>query len=239
VRCNDLKQRGMDIKRHSDPARRVQGAGREARAPGPDRCRDRQGPRSLQAKPDQIRKQIEEFAQSYENPGELIRYYFSDRNRLAEVEAIVVEQNVVDWALAGAKVTDKVLGFDELMGQGSSRRCSDLWPSRVPGTLRGVRADGPALRRVAPRAGVTGGAPAQTRRSPRRPTGPAFRSCGCQSAFRMTKAGAPGFPAARPKRRDRMSFNSIVEDLVNPPGPAAGTPGPWHGADGHRAERPR
>jgi ATP-dependent Clp protease protease subunit len=31
----------------------------------------------------------------------------------------------------------------------------------------------------------------------------------------MTKAGAPGFPAARPKRRDRMSFNSIVEDLVN------------------------
>jgi trigger factor len=72
----------------------------------------------LQAKPDQIRKQIEEFAQSYENPAELIRYYFSDRNRLAEVEAIVVEQNVVDWALAGAKVSDKVLGFDELMGQG-------------------------------------------------------------------------------------------------------------------------
>ncbi|MGD9942829.1 MAG: trigger factor [Burkholderiaceae bacterium] len=69
----------------------------------------------LQAKPDQIRKQIEEFAQSYENPGEVVRYYFSDRNRLAEVEALVVEQNVVDWALAKAKVEDKTLAFDELM----------------------------------------------------------------------------------------------------------------------------
>jgi len=71
--------------------------------------------RSLQAKPDQLRKQVEEFAQSYENPGELIRHYFSDRNRLAEVEAIVVEQNVVDWVLANASVSDKALPFDELM----------------------------------------------------------------------------------------------------------------------------
>jgi len=70
----------------------------------------------LQAKPDQIRKQIEEFAQSYENPAEVVRYYFSDRNRLAEVEAIVVEQNVVDWVLANARVVDRALAFDELMG---------------------------------------------------------------------------------------------------------------------------
>jgi len=70
----------------------------------------------LQAKPDQIRRQIEEFAQSYENPGEVIRYYFSDRNRLAEVEALVVEQNVVDWVLANARVTERALSFDELMG---------------------------------------------------------------------------------------------------------------------------
>jgi trigger factor len=73
---------------------------------------------SLQAKPDQLRKQVEEFAQAYENPGELIRYYFSDRNRLAEVEAIVVEQNVVDWVLNTAKVTEKTLAFDELMAPG-------------------------------------------------------------------------------------------------------------------------
>ncbi len=72
----------------------------------------------LHAKPDQIRKQIEEFAQSYENPAEVIRYYFSDRNRLAEVEALVVEQNVVDWALANAQVSDKALSFDDLMSAG-------------------------------------------------------------------------------------------------------------------------
>lgn len=69
----------------------------------------------LKAKPDQLRRQIEEFAQGYENPGEVIRWYFSDRERLAEVEALVVEQNVVDWVLARARVTDRTLGFDELM----------------------------------------------------------------------------------------------------------------------------
>ena len=70
----------------------------------------------LQAKPEQIRAQIEEFAQAYENPAEVVRYYFSDRNRLAEIEALVVEQNVVDWALANASVVDKPIAFDELMG---------------------------------------------------------------------------------------------------------------------------
>ena len=69
----------------------------------------------LQAKPDQIKAQIEEFAQAYENPGEVVRHYFSDRERLGEIEAIVIEQNVVDWALSKAKVSDKTVAFDELM----------------------------------------------------------------------------------------------------------------------------
>lgn len=69
----------------------------------------------LQPKPDQIRKQIEDMSQGYENPGEVIRYYFSDKQRLAEVEAVVTEQNVVDWALSKGKVTDKQIAFDELM----------------------------------------------------------------------------------------------------------------------------
>jgi len=72
---------------------------------------------SLQAKPDQIRKLIEEFAQAYENPPEIVRAYFSDRARLAEVEALVVEQNVVDWLLARAKVTDVAISFDDLMAR--------------------------------------------------------------------------------------------------------------------------
>jgi len=69
----------------------------------------------LKAKPDQLRRQIEELAQGYENPGEVIRWYFSDRERLADVESLVVEQNVVDWVLSRAQVTDRALGFDELM----------------------------------------------------------------------------------------------------------------------------
>jgi trigger factor len=75
---------------------------------------------SLQAKPDQIRKLIEEFAQAYENPSEIVRAYFSDRARLAEVEALVVEQNVVDWLLARAKVTDVAISFDDLMARSQS-----------------------------------------------------------------------------------------------------------------------
>ncbi len=71
----------------------------------------------LQAKPDQIRKQIEEFSSAYENPAELMRYYFSNKEQLAQVEAIVVEQNVVDWVYGQAKVTDKAIAFDELMAQ--------------------------------------------------------------------------------------------------------------------------
>ena len=71
----------------------------------------------LQAKPDQIRKQIEEFASAYENPAELMRYYFSNKEQLAQVEGIVVEQNVVDWVYGQAKVTDKAVAFDELMAQ--------------------------------------------------------------------------------------------------------------------------
>lgn len=71
---------------------------------------------SLQATTEQIKAQVEDFAQSYEDPQQVVKYYFSDRNRLAEVEALVLEENVVNYVLAKAKVTDKVLPFDELMG---------------------------------------------------------------------------------------------------------------------------
>lgn len=71
---------------------------------------------NLQATTEQIKAQVEDFAQSYEDPKQVVKYYFSDRNRLAEVEALVLEENVVNYVLGKAKVTDKVLPFDELMG---------------------------------------------------------------------------------------------------------------------------
>jgi trigger factor len=70
---------------------------------------------NLQAKPEQLQAHIEEMAQSYEKPAEVVRWYLSDRNRMAEVEGVVIENNVTEFVLAKAKVTDKALPFDELM----------------------------------------------------------------------------------------------------------------------------
>jgi trigger factor len=70
---------------------------------------------SLQAKPEQLQAHIEEMSQSYEKPAEVMRWYLSDRQRMAEVEAIVIESNVTAHVLGLAKVSDKVLPFDELM----------------------------------------------------------------------------------------------------------------------------
>ena len=71
----------------------------------------------LHAKPEQLKAHIDELAASYEKPEDVVRWYFGDRQRLGEVEAVVVENNVVDFVLGKAKVTDKALTFDELMGQ--------------------------------------------------------------------------------------------------------------------------
>ena len=71
----------------------------------------------LHAKPEQIKAVVEEAAQSYEHPEEVVRWYYAQPQRLAEIEGLVIEDNVVDWALASAKVLDKAITFDELMGQ--------------------------------------------------------------------------------------------------------------------------
>ncbi|KRB93272.1 trigger factor [Noviherbaspirillum sp. Root189] len=70
----------------------------------------------LEATQDQVKAQVEEFAQSYEDPQQVLKFYYSDRRRLAEVEALVLEENVVNYVLGKAKVTEKSVGFDELMG---------------------------------------------------------------------------------------------------------------------------
>jgi trigger factor len=70
----------------------------------------------LQAKPEQTRKLIEEHADSFEQPDQLVRWYYADPARLAEVEALVMEDNVVEWAMSKMKVEDTPTDFDELMG---------------------------------------------------------------------------------------------------------------------------
>jgi trigger factor len=110
----DLKQRGMTTQDLTLP---------------PDLFADRAGRRikvgllvaelvkknNLHAKPDQVRAVIEEHAQSFEEPEQLIRWYYGEPARLAEVEALVMEDNVVEWALGNMKVSDEKMTFDELM----------------------------------------------------------------------------------------------------------------------------
>ncbi|WP_114971274.1 trigger factor [Rhodoferax ferrireducens] len=71
----------------------------------------------LQAKTEQIKAHIEELAGSYEKPADVMRWYYSDNNRLAEVEAIVIENNVTEFVLSKAKINEKTVSFDELMAQ--------------------------------------------------------------------------------------------------------------------------
>ena len=71
----------------------------------------------LQAKAEQIEAHLQDMAASYEKPADVIRWYKGDNRRMAEVEAIVIENNVAEFVLAKAKVTEKSVSFEELMGQ--------------------------------------------------------------------------------------------------------------------------
>ena len=111
----DMMQRGMDVKAMPFPA--------EMFADKAER-RVRLGlilsqlvsDNDLQATQEQVKAQIEDFSQSYEDPKEVLKYYYSDRRRLGEVEALVLEENVVNYVLGKAKVSTKTIAFDELMG---------------------------------------------------------------------------------------------------------------------------
>ncbi|MDX8399374.1 MAG: trigger factor [Gallionellaceae bacterium] len=70
----------------------------------------------LGAKPEQIKALVEDYAQSFENPEEVVNWHYSDPTRLQQAEAMVLEENVVAWVMAAAKVTEKSMNFEELMG---------------------------------------------------------------------------------------------------------------------------
>lgn len=72
--------------------------------------------RELHAKPEQVKTVVEDFATTFEDPKEVVRWYYSQPQRLAEAEALAVENNVVEWVLATAKIREVPAVFDELMG---------------------------------------------------------------------------------------------------------------------------
>jgi trigger factor len=72
----------------------------------------------LHATPEQLRARVESMAASYEKPEEVVKWYYADMSRLAEIEGLVIEANVTEYVLGKAKVTEKTVAFEEIMGQG-------------------------------------------------------------------------------------------------------------------------
>ena len=70
----------------------------------------------LSAKPEQMKALVQEYAQSYEHPEEVVRWYNAEPGRMREIENLVLEDNVVAWVMAGAKVNDQAVTLNELMG---------------------------------------------------------------------------------------------------------------------------
>jgi trigger factor len=70
----------------------------------------------LQPKPAEVRALIEQEAQSYESPAEVVKWFYMQPQRLSEMESLALEANVVQWVLQKAKVVDKAVPFDDLMG---------------------------------------------------------------------------------------------------------------------------
>lgn len=75
---------------------------------------------SLQAKPEQVLAAVEHHAKSFEQPQEVVKWYYSSPERLQEFESTVIEQNVVDWAMSVAQVNDKPTALEELMGKANA-----------------------------------------------------------------------------------------------------------------------
>lgn len=67
------------------------------------------------AQPAKVRAKIEAMAAGYEQPEELVKWYYSDPRRLQEIEAMCLEEEAVDWIAAKATVTDEPVSFDDLM----------------------------------------------------------------------------------------------------------------------------
>jgi trigger factor len=111
----DMAQRGMDVKSLPFPAD-LFAAKAERRVRLGLILSQLVQEHNLQATQEQVKAQIDDFSQSYEDPKEVLKYYYSDRRRLGEIEALVLEENVVNYVLGKAKVTAKDIAFDELMG---------------------------------------------------------------------------------------------------------------------------
>lgn len=70
----------------------------------------------LEPTEEQIKAVVANFAESYEDPQEVIDWYYAEPSRLQAPTSLAIESNVVDFVLGKAKVNEKALSFDEVMG---------------------------------------------------------------------------------------------------------------------------
>jgi trigger factor len=111
----DLKARGMkeaDIKLN-DTVFEPQAKRRVALGLLMDTIISQQG---LKADETKVRALVDEFAQSYEDPADVVNWYYHDAARLKEVQSLVLEENVVDWVLSQCQVTDEPTALEKIMG---------------------------------------------------------------------------------------------------------------------------
>lgn len=69
----------------------------------------------LKVDPKAVRKLVEELAESYEQPQEVITWYYSNKEQLAQVEAMALEEAVIDHILTNAKVTETACSYEEAL----------------------------------------------------------------------------------------------------------------------------
>ena len=68
---------------------------------------------SLEASPEKVREAIEEMASTYQEPEEVINHYYSNEQQLSQIQNVVLEEQIVNFVLGSAKVTDKTVSYDD------------------------------------------------------------------------------------------------------------------------------
>jgi trigger factor len=67
-----------------------------------------------------VRTRVETIASTYQNPAQVLDWYYSDRTRLSGVESFVFEEQVVEWILDHAQISDEPTSFDRILNPGQT-----------------------------------------------------------------------------------------------------------------------
>ena len=62
---------------------------------------------------DRVRAMVEELASAYQEPEQVVNWYMQNEQQLAEIQSVVLEEQVVDTVLQKAKVTDKTVSYED------------------------------------------------------------------------------------------------------------------------------